>query len=108
MKRKGNSRGNIKIRGEGGALCHWNRYPLQSLHWSIWIFPKGTVAHEEPMQEQIFPEGLQPMGRVHTTAGEQCEREGMAKNPVFTGNPMPRYLPACYSEVSVEMSRVME
>lgn len=37
------------------------------------MFPEGAVARGEPMLEQVFTEGLHPMGRVRARAGEQCE-----------------------------------
>lgn len=54
------------------------------------MLPKGSVTCKEPMLEQIFltntamcgaltlgqTEGLQPMGRINTGAGEQCGEEG--------------------------------
>lgn len=32
---------------------------------------KETGDHGEPMQEQVHPEGLQPMGRTHTGVEEE-------------------------------------
>lgn len=51
-----NSRGNIKARGGAGT-------------------PEGTAAHGEPRKQQIFPEGLQTVRRVHIRAQGKCERK---------------------------------
>lgn len=36
--------------------------------------------------EQSVPEGLYPVERTHAVAGEECEEEGVAKNPLHTEN----------------------
>ena len=43
------------------------------------------------MQEQVYPEGLQPIGRAHTGAGEQREEEGAAETNCYglTATPFP-------------------
>jgi len=59
--------------GGGGTLWHWSRYALQFMEdptMSCWMIPDGIVSHGEPMLEQVFPEGLQPMGRNHARAEE--------------------------------------
>lgn len=75
------------------------------------MFSEGTVDNGEPMLEQVFPEGLQPMGRVYARAGEQREREGTAErnHHVLTilHHP-PHTLPHCYYGVGVEESRVIK
>lgn len=44
-----------------------------------------TTAHEELMLEQVFPEELEPMKRIHTGAGERCEEEGTTeRQPLCT------------------------
>ncbi|XP_058698353.1 uncharacterized protein LOC131580759 [Poecile atricapillus] len=48
--------------------------------------PEGAVASEKPMQEQLYPEGLQPVGNpAHMGAGENFEEEGA--RPVDRASP---------------------
>lgn len=42
------------------------------------MFHEGTVTHGKATKEQVYPEGLQPKGSIHTGAGEKCEEEGEA------------------------------
>lgn len=49
---------------------------------------KKTVDHGQPMQEQVHPEGLQPMGRTHTGVKEEWKEEGAEETYCgLTGNP---------------------
>ena len=41
------------------------------------------VPQQIPMQEKVYPEGLQPVGRPHTGAGEKREEEGAAKRSCY-------------------------
>ena len=42
-------------------------------------FLSGTVGHGGSMLKQVYPQGLQPMGRTHAGAGEKCKEEGVAE-----------------------------
>lgn len=52
--------------GAGAAI------PLQTMERPQWsrLWPMETTA-----EHMVFPEGLQPLGRTHAGAGEQCEEE---------------------------------
>ena len=41
------------------------------------------------MQEQVYPEGLQPVGRTHTGVGEECKEEGAAERSCYGLTPAP-------------------
>lgn len=43
---------------------------------------KETGDYGKPMQEQVHPEGLQPMGRTHTGLKEECKEEGAEKTVI--------------------------
>ena len=64
------------------------------------VFLKGTAAHGRahtgadfpdgnsgPLRTHsrayLFPEDLQPMGSIHTGAGEKCEREGVPEGNCY-------------------------
>lgn len=42
---------------------------MESPHWSR--LPTGTVAYVGPLLQQSYPEGLEPVERIH--AGAVCE-----------------------------------
>ena len=44
---------------------------------------KEAEASGEHTLEQIYPEGLQPVGRPHAVAGKKCEKEGMAERSCY-------------------------
>jgi len=50
-----------------------------------------TVANGKPMLEQVYPQGLQPVGRTHAGAGDKCEEEGVAERNCYglTMAPIP-------------------
>jgi len=52
----------------------------------------GAVAPgEEPTQEQVQPDGLQPAVKTHAGAGENCEEEEVADRHCYgqTTTPIP-------------------
>ena len=38
---------------------------------------------DDPMLEQVYPEGLQPMDRTYAGKGEKCEEEGAAERNCY-------------------------
>lgn len=85
--------------------CSLCRTPCRSR----WMFPEGTVACGEPMLEQIFPtsttvcggptleqtEGLQPVGRADTGAGEQHVEKGAAERICYRLTTTPHSPSPC-------------
>lgn len=43
------------------------------------LFPEGAMNDGEPMVEQVYPEGLWSMERIHTGAGKKCEEEELGE-----------------------------
>jgi len=71
-------------------------YPHCSLCKYKWLFPEERCSLCKPMQEQVYPEGLQPVRRTHTRAGEKCQEEGAAERSCYglTTTPIPH---ACHA-----------
>ena len=98
-----NSPASTKVREEGGEEVlqvqeqrfpyspwrgpRWSRYPHYSpwrtLWWSKWTFPEGTVACREPTLEQVYPEGLYPVGGTPHQSRGKCEDEGVAERNCY-------------------------
>lgn len=47
------------------------------------MFYEETAACGKTKLEQVYPECLQPMGRIHTVAGEEYEEEGAAERSCY-------------------------
>ncbi|GAB0185873.1 hypothetical protein GRJ2_001052600 [Grus japonensis] len=66
-------------------------------HWSKWVFPEGTVARGQPTQEQVYPEGLQPVEGPTLEQGRSVE-EGAAEQSCYGLTPSLRHW-SCREEV---------
>lgn len=50
---------------------------------------------EEPTQEQVYPEGLQPVGRPRAGTGMKCEEGGVQRGAVMDYLEPPFLIPVC-------------
>lgn len=56
------------------------------------MYPEGAAACGKPSQEQVYPEGLKPVGRTHSGAEEECAekgRQGSRYGLTATPDPQP-------------------
>lgn len=49
--------------------------PVKDTTLDMWTCPEGIMAHGGTTQEQVYPEGLQPVGRTYTVAGTNMRRK---------------------------------
>ena len=59
---------------------------------------KEDTVHGGPMLEQVYPEGLQPMGMTHV-GGEKCEQEGASEGSCYEQAPHSSILMHCLGRV---------
>jgi len=71
--------------------------PWRTSRWSRWIFCEGTADCGVPRLEKVYREGLQPTGRIHTGAGEECEVEGAAERRCYGLTTVPQSISPCAS-----------